>query len=90
MDFSKTNTIGIIGSGAMGSGIAQVAASAGENVIMFDSNSSMLEKAKENLNSTLKKLSEKGKVSAEVACLLPPVILLGFDLLLFKGLDWQS
>ena len=62
-----TNTVGIIGSGAMGTGIVQVAATAGENVILFDSNSSALEKAKSNLDSTLKKLSEKGKISAEDA-----------------------
>ena len=51
----------------MGTGIVQVAATAGENVILFDSNSSALEKAKSNLDSTLKKLSEKGKISAEDA-----------------------
>lgn len=60
-------TTGIIGSGAMGTGIAQVAAAAGENVILFDSNKPALEKSKSNLDSTLKKLAEKGKVSAEDA-----------------------
>lgn len=60
-------TVGIIGSGAMGTGIAQVAAAAGENVILFDADKSALEKAKSNLDSTLKKLSEKGKISSDEA-----------------------
>lgn len=60
-------TIGIIGSGAMGTGIAQVAATAGENVLLHDSHKPALEKAKTNLDSSLKKLAEKGKISADVA-----------------------
>ncbi len=59
--------IGIIGSGAMGTGIAQVAAAAGENIILFDTEKSALEEAKINLDSTLKKLVEKGKISADDA-----------------------
>jgi len=62
---NKNNTIvGIIGSGAMGIGISQVAASAGFQVILFDNNLSTLNLAKENLNSTLKKLVEKNKITA--------------------------
>jgi 3-hydroxybutyryl-CoA dehydrogenase len=61
------STIGIIGSGAMGTGIAQVAATAGENVLLFDTHKSALEKAKVNLDSTLKKLVERGKISADEA-----------------------
>ncbi len=62
---NKNNTIvGIIGSGAMGIGIAQVAASAGFQVILFDNNLSTLNLAKENLDSTLKKLVEKNKITA--------------------------
>ncbi len=55
--------IGIIGSGAMGAGIAQVAASAGHNVIVYDNNQAALQKAKANLDSTLKKLVEKQKLT---------------------------
>jgi 3-hydroxybutyryl-CoA dehydrogenase len=63
----KTSVIGVIGSGAMGSGIAQVAATAGHTVIIYDNNSAQLEKAKSNLQSTLNKLVEKGKFSKETA-----------------------
>ena len=40
--------IGIIGAGAMGAGIAQVAATAGEEVMVFDTNSASLDKLEQN------------------------------------------
>lgn len=63
--FSKKSVIGVIGSGAMGSGIAQVAATAGHLVFVYDNNSKSLEKAQANLKSSLAKLLEKQKISAE-------------------------
>lgn len=57
--------IGIIGSGAMGSGIAQVAAMAGEQVYVFDSNTVSIEKAKQNLTQSVQKLLEKGKITEQ-------------------------
>lgn len=55
--------IGVVGSGAMGSGIAQVAAVNGHHVVLFDSNPTALEKAKVSLEKVLKTLQEKGKLS---------------------------
>ncbi|WP_207798903.1 3-hydroxyacyl-CoA dehydrogenase NAD-binding domain-containing protein [Taibaiella soli] len=55
--------VGVVGSGAMGAGIAQVAAMAGHSVVLFDSNAAALEKAKNNLTATLNKLQEKGKIN---------------------------
>lgn len=63
--FSKNSVIGVIGSGAMGAGIAQVAATAGHLVFVYDNNSKSLEKAQSNLKSSLAKLVEKQKISAE-------------------------
>jgi len=40
--FSKNSIIGVIGSGAMGSGIAQVASTAGHKVQVYDNNQSAL------------------------------------------------
>lgn len=60
-------TIGIIGSGAMGAGIAQVAATAGHKVIVYDNSQTALDKAKGNLESTLKKLVEKQKITEQTA-----------------------
>ncbi len=56
--------VGIIGSGAMGAGIAQVAATAGHNVVVYDNNAAALEKAKKNLAATLQKLQKKGKITS--------------------------
>ena len=57
--------IGVIGSGAMGSGIAQVAAQAGYEVVVYDQQKAALERAENGLKSTLSKLVDKGKISAE-------------------------
>ncbi len=65
--FSSNSIIGIVGSGAMGSGIAQVAATAGHQTIVYDTNATALEKAKTNLTNSLNKLVEKQKITAEKA-----------------------
>ncbi len=62
-----TTSIGIIGAGAMGAGIAQVAATAGHTVLVYDTNQTALDKAKVSLESTLKKLVEKQKLTEENA-----------------------
>jgi 3-hydroxybutyryl-CoA dehydrogenase len=59
--------IGIIGSGAMGAGIAQVAATAGHKVVIYDNNNAALDNAKLNLENTLKKLVEKQKISEQTS-----------------------
>jgi len=61
--FSTQSKIGIVGSGAMGSGIAQVAASNNYKTIVFDTNADAIERAKKNLKTTLLKLVEKQKIS---------------------------
>lgn len=54
---------GIIGAGAMGSGIAQVAATAGNTVYLYDTNPEALEKAMVRLKQTLAQLETKGKLA---------------------------
>ncbi len=56
--------VGVIGSGAMGAGIAQVAAMAGHSVVLYDNNATALDKAKGSLGATLAKLEEKGKIKS--------------------------
>lgn len=56
-------TIGVLGAGTMGAGIAQVAAQSGHSVVLVDLNVDQLERAKSNLAKTLSKLIEKGKIS---------------------------
>jgi len=59
---SQLTTVGILGAGTMGAGIAQVAATAGHRTFLYDTNAEMLSKAKANLNKTLTSLVEKGKI----------------------------
>jgi 3-hydroxybutyryl-CoA dehydrogenase len=63
--FTKSSIIGVIGSGAMGSGIAQVAATASHNVIVYDNNQNSLTKAENNLKTSLHKLVEKQKINQD-------------------------
>jgi len=59
---SKILKVGIIGSGTMGSGIAQVAATADCKVKLFDTNQPALDKAKTALDKILNRLIEKGRI----------------------------
>lgn len=59
--------VGVIGSGAMGSGIAQVAAMAGHEVHVYDANPVAAQSAANNLKLSIQKLVEKGKCSSEKA-----------------------
>lgn len=60
-------TVGVVGTGAMGRGIAQIAAQAGSVVILMDAQAGAAEKAREALFSQWDKLLEKGRIDAGVA-----------------------
>jgi 3-hydroxybutyryl-CoA dehydrogenase len=57
-------TIGIIGAGQMGSGIAQVCVLAGLNVIMRDINDAAVQRGTASIASLLERAVEKGKLTA--------------------------
>lgn len=59
------NKVGIIGSGTMGSGIAQVAATSGCKVKLYDTNQAALDQAKSALEKILSRLIEKGRIDSE-------------------------
>jgi len=61
-----TKTIAVIGAGQMGSGIAQVAATSGFNVLLQDLSQDALKKAVSRIEGSLGKLQEKGKLTAAV------------------------
>ncbi len=63
MKLDKNSVVAVIGSGTMGSGIAQVAATYGHKVYLFDSSEVAIDKAKANLTSVHNRLVEKGKIS---------------------------
>ena len=56
-------TIGVLGAGSMGSGIAQVAASNGHKVLIYENNESAAQKAKAGLEKILGRLVEKTNIS---------------------------
>ena len=59
--------IGVVGAGTMGAGIAQVAAQAGHKVVLTDTNPEQLLKAEKQINTSLDKLVEKGKIAEAFA-----------------------
>jgi 3-hydroxybutyryl-CoA dehydrogenase len=59
--------VGVLGAGTMGSGIVQVAAQNGHDVVLVDLNSKILEKSKEQLMKIMVRLVEKGKITGQEA-----------------------
>jgi 3-hydroxybutyryl-CoA dehydrogenase len=62
MDIKK---IGVIGAGTMGTGIAQVAATKGFDVLLHDVEEDFLKKSLARLDKNLSKLIEKGKIEED-------------------------
>ncbi len=60
MDISK---VFVMGAGAMGNGIAQVCAQTGISAVMCDLSQDLLDKAVKNINWSVSKFIEKGKIS---------------------------
>jgi len=58
-------TIGVVGAGTMGNGIAQVAAQAGYDVIMSDIEDRFVQSGLKNIDKFLAKSVEKGKITAD-------------------------
>lgn len=64
---SNFQQIGVIGAGTMGRGIAQVAATAGHRVMLYDNNSAGLKQSLSQLQSLFDKLVHKGRMTKEEA-----------------------
>jgi 3-hydroxybutyryl-CoA dehydrogenase len=60
-------TVGVIGTGAMGRGIAQVAAAGGMQVLMSDSRPGAAEEAREFIEKMLTRAAEKGSITKDDA-----------------------
>jgi len=67
MDIKK---IGIIGAGTMGTGIAQVSATSGFEVILNDTGDDFLQRSLKIMDKSLSKLSEKGKIEEDKEAIL--------------------
>ncbi|HEV2271737.1 MAG TPA: 3-hydroxyacyl-CoA dehydrogenase [Steroidobacteraceae bacterium] len=61
------DTIGVVGAGAMGAGIAQSALTAGLKVILHDANGPALAKARGEVRARIARLAEKGQLAADAA-----------------------
>lgn len=59
------HTVGVVGTGAMGRGIAQMAAQAGSQVLLFDLQPGAADAARAALADTWGKLAAKGKLTTE-------------------------
>ena len=58
-------TVGIVGTGQMGSGIGQVAAQAGMAVLLYDVNQEIVDRALGNIQKGLVRLTDRGKLSLD-------------------------
>ena len=67
MNVGDIKTIGIAGAGTMGQGIAQVCATSGFNVVLYDVAETQLDKAKNLIQKSLQVAVEKGKLKADEA-----------------------
>ncbi len=61
----EVKTIGVVGAGQMGSGIAQVAAQAGYEVLLLDVSEEALKRGLEAIRRSLGKFLEKGRITEE-------------------------
>jgi 3-hydroxybutyryl-CoA dehydrogenase len=72
----SAKTLGIIGAGQMGGGIAQVAAERGFPVVLLDASQALAERGKGRIAAALDRLVQKGKIQAEhrdrTLCLIRP------------------
>ncbi len=62
--------VGIIGTGAMGQGIAQVAAQAGSQVLLLDNRPGAADAAQRNIQQQWERLTAKGRISGDEAAAL--------------------
>lgn len=65
MKLEDIKTIGVVGAGTMGQGIAQICAQAGYKTILFDINAQVLEKAEATTKKNLDKGIERGKLTEQ-------------------------
>jgi 3-hydroxybutyryl-CoA dehydrogenase len=66
----EIRTIGVLGAGQMGSGIAQVAAAAGFDVVMADASMELAQKGRSKIDAILGKQVDKGKITADARAAL--------------------
>ena len=66
-ELSPETIVAVIGAGAMGSGIAQVAATYGHKVLLFDQDESALDRARSSIEKNLARSVEKNRLQSSEA-----------------------
>ena len=67
MQLERDTVVGVIGAGAMGSGIAQVAATYGHRVLLFDNEAAALDRARQSIEKNLNRSVEKKRLTNDQA-----------------------
>lgn len=67
MALENTTVVGVVGAGAMGTGIAQVAATAGHHVVLADARQGATAKAQAAIAKAMDREVEKGRMSRDAA-----------------------
>jgi len=81
------NTVGVIGAGQMGSGIAHVCALAGLEVQLSDLDQKALDKAIETINHNLDRQVARGKIAEDKKAMAMKRIATGTDYAMFRDCD---
>ena len=87
MSESNISTVGIVGAGTMGSGIAELVASAGKNVVLLDVEKDIAEGAVAKIEKSLGRLARRGKIDKERVALIASRIHPTGDYADFRGAD---
>jgi 3-hydroxybutyryl-CoA dehydrogenase len=69
VDVVDIERVGVVGGGLMGSGIAEVAARTGLDVVVVESDEDFAVRAKDRIERSIERAAERGKASAEEATL---------------------
>ena len=83
----QTNKVGIVGAGAMGAGIAQIASQAGHQVILYDLSQSTLDESASKLAKVMARLVEKKRITLEESTDIQGRIARSTQIDLFEGCD---
>jgi len=83
----QTNKVGVVGAGAMGAGIAQIASQAGHQVILYDLSQSTLDESASKLAKVMARLVEKKRITLEESIEIQGRIVRSTQIDLFEGCD---
>lgn len=67
MSIGPDSNIAIVGAGAMGSGIAQIAAQAGHGVTLIDASAAALDRSRDGIGRALDRLEQRGRITPGAA-----------------------